>query len=107
MRKQKLDEYLKDGLGSIDCTISDQELERLFVKCTRDFLTYELSFDDYSSLCEKMLIMLQNKGGHQVDLYSLLHYGAELSWYIRNNPSRAASFLERILDHVNNSRQIC
>jgi hypothetical protein len=51
------------------------------------------------TLCEKLLVVLYNKkDGGNSDLFMIFHYGAELSWYIRNEPARAAEFLQIVLD---------
>jgi hypothetical protein len=96
---KKLAKYLaEEGLTSLDPSVLDRQLERLFFTFTRDFLKYQIFFDDYSTLCEKLLIVLQDKEKRRgSDLFSICNYGAELSWYIRNNPARAADFLDIML----------
>lgn len=97
---KKLAKYLeKEGISSLDITTSEDSLKRLLADFIKDFLDYQLFFDDFSSLCEKLLVVLQNKkNGADSNLFMICHYGAELSWYIRNEPERAASFLRTILD---------
>lgn len=100
---KKLSKYLeKEGISSLDITTSEASLKRLLADFIKDFLDYQLFFDDFSSLCEKLLVVLQNqKNGADSNLFMICHYGAELSWYIRNEPERAATFLRTILDFYN------
>jgi hypothetical protein len=96
---KKLTYYLsREGLTSIEAA-SEKQLEDLLSAYIKDFLNYQLFFDDFSSLCEQNLSVLQNRTGeNDTDLFWICHYGAELSWYIRNEPIRAGHFLERILE---------
>lgn len=104
---KKLAKYLKkEGLTSLNVNVSEKQLEKLFFSFTEDFINYQLSFDDFSSLCEELSKVFWNKKNtHNSDLFSICDLGFELSWYIRNEPARAAEFLETMLDyyHENNS----
>ena len=96
---KRLTSYLrKEGLTSVTES-SEKDLKRLVFAFIKDFLEYQLSFDDFSSLCEQILIELQDRSDRRdSDLFSICNYGAELNWYIRNEPVRAADFLETILE---------
>lgn len=100
---EKLATYLeKSDITSLDTKLTDTKLRFLLLIFTKDFTESKLSFDDYSSLCEKLLGVLQNKkDGTDSDLFMICHYGAELSWYIRNEPVRAGNFLQKVLDYCN------
>ncbi|OGJ37363.1 MAG: hypothetical protein A2182_04340 [Candidatus Pacebacteria bacterium RIFOXYA1_FULL_38_18] len=104
--EKRLAEYLKkEKLISI-AEVSEEQIKKLLLTFIKDFLKYQLFFDDFSSLCEKLLEVLQNKKPHtDSDLFMICHYGAELSWYIRNEPARAVEFLETMLNyyHKNDS----
>ncbi len=104
---QKLAEYLeKEGISSLDLNVTEEQLEKLFFVFTKDFLEYQIFFDEYSTLCEKLMIVLRDipKSNYSC-LYSICVYGAELNWYIRNEPSRAAEFLQTILDFYKKNTQ--
>lgn len=96
----KLAKYLeKVGISNLDANTPEQTLKWLLAVFVKDFLDYQLFFDDFSSLCEKLLVVLQNKKNESdSDLFMICHYGAELSWYIRNEPERAANFMQTILN---------
>lgn len=98
---KKLAKYLaNEGITSLDLNVSEKQLEKLFLVFTKDFLEYQIFFDDYSTLCEKLLVALRDtKNRINSDLYTIFHYGAELSWYIRNEPVRGAHFLEILLNY--------
>lgn len=96
---KRLTSYLrKEDLTSVTES-SEKDLKRLVFAFIKDFLEYQLSFDDFSSLCEQILIELRNRPDRKdSDLFSMCNYGAELNWYIRNEPVRAGDFLETILE---------
>lgn len=102
---KKLEKYLElENIVVLDIKTTDRKIENLLLVFVEDFLSYKLFLDDFSSLCEKMLGVLQNKKKDvDSDLFMICHYGAELSWYIRNEPSKAASFMESILKYYENS----
>jgi hypothetical protein len=96
---KRLTSYLsKEGLVSIEVA-SEEQLKSLVIDFVKDFLNHQLTFDDLSSLCEKVFVVLQEKPDRKdSNLFSMCNYGAELNWYIRNEPVRAADFLETILE---------
>ena len=102
--KKKLIKYLKtEGITILDAETTENQLKKLLAIFVNDFINYKLFFDDFSSLCEKILVVLQNKKARSdPDFFMICHYGAELSWYIRNEPARAGHFLERILEYYRN-----
>ncbi len=103
--EKKLAGYLKKGKLTSLPEASEEQIKKLLLKFIDDFLKYQLFFDDFSSLCEKLLEVLQNKKPHaDSDLFMICHYGAELSWYIRNEPARAAEFLEKIFEYNNKTK---
>lgn len=96
---KKLNSYLgKRGLISVE-EASETQLKSLLSVFIKDFLKHQLSLDDFSSLCGETFVVLQNKSDRKDStLFSICNYGAELSWYIRNEPIRAADFMETILE---------
>lgn len=96
---KRLNSYLsEEGLVSVE-EASETQLKNLVFAFIKDFLDHQLSFDDLSSLCQEIFVVLQNKPDREdSDLFSMCNYGAELNWYIRNEPVRAADFLETILE---------
>ncbi len=96
---EKLREYLKaEGLIVLDSRITTIQLKNVVLRFVDDFLNYNLSFDNLSLLFEKVLEALQKsetKGDSE--LFTICHYGAELNWYIRNDPGTATRFLEIIV----------
>ena len=102
----KLAGYLADeGLEDLDAQVSDTHFKRLLAAFVTDFIEYQLSFDDFSSLCEKLLGVLQNKAEKaDSDLFMACHFGAELNWYARNDPSRVGGFLEEIMEYYKQIR---
>lgn len=96
---KRLTIYLSnEGLISVEES-SEMQLKSLLFAFIKDFLDHQLPFDDLSSFCEKVFIALRDIPDRKdSDLFSICNYGAELNWYIRNEPIRAADFLETILE---------
>lgn len=99
--EDKFASYLRaHGLSDLEKNTTVGQLEPVFLKFVEDYLEYRLTFDDFSTLCEQLLMVLRNKGNaFESELFSVSHYGAELSWYVRNDPLRAGEFLEIIIDY--------
>lgn len=104
---KKLKQYLKsEGIRTLDAKVPNNQLKNLLLLFIGDFLNYNLFFDEFSSLCEEILVVLYNREtGDRSDLFMICHYGTELNWYIRNEPSRAAEFLQAILDFYKKNTQ--
>jgi hypothetical protein len=84
------------GLVAVDVEkdrLTEDEVRKLFTRILRDYVSGAISVDDLSLLCEGVYGKLPPLS----DMYSLLLGGAELEWYLRHNPSAAASELEDLL----------
>ena len=73
------------------------EVEGIFVLFFEDYLKYNLSVDTMSSLCEQLFELTKRTEAIKLtkdeDIDDILILGAEVSWYVRNDPLRAAQFL--------------
>jgi len=91
--------YLEQlNLKEVD-ELTSNTFQELFWVTTEDFIDMKLDLDEYSSLLEKMWTYSWNepaiKDSKVVDMCLL---GAELSWYVRNDPKTAGDYLNEILE---------
>jgi len=92
--EQLLNLYLiKAGLNNNKTLFPDSDGEKLFKIIVQDYVTGTISVDDLSTLCE----LFYSKLDRQSDLYSLLLMGAEVEWYIRHKPQKAANTIEDLI----------
>jgi len=92
--------YLKKiGVKSKKDLIDSQNHTTLFKVLTNDFLEQKLDTDDYSILLEKFwAILSDNPNTRDQKITSIALLGAELEWYLRNDPIKAGEFLKQVLD---------
>ena len=69
--------------------LTDQQGIILFNLILKDYKTGKISVDNLSTLCE----LMYGKFSTGSDIYDLLLNGAEIEWYIRNEPAIAADFI--------------
>ncbi|MGI5827554.1 MAG: hypothetical protein ACOX6V_00865 [Patescibacteria group bacterium] len=79
--------------------LTSNTFQELFWVTTEDFIDMKLDLDEYSSLLEKMWTYSWDepaiKDSKVADMCLL---GAELSWYVRNDPKTAGDYLNEILE---------
>src|SRR4030042_5923689 len=80
------------GLGEVGLGV----VRRVFIKAYEDFKKEKLSFDLFSSVCERLWSRVSGLGEENSELGVMLEYGLELSWYVRNDPQKILKFLEEI-----------
>jgi len=73
--------------------ISEKLGKELFVLIIKNYRSGVVSVDSLSALCE----LMYGKFDPLSDMYELLLNGAEIEWYIRNEPGKAAIFIEDLL----------
>lgn len=81
-----------------------QEMESVFFVARKDFFDYKISTDQFSSICEELLIIThKNVDLATSNLSTAIEAGAELSWYIRQRPrddeKQLLYFLQYIHDY--------
>lgn len=78
----------------------EREAKQVFNVFFEDYLAYHLSVDTMSSLCEQLSNRLMIDEAlttfRGTDILGILLLGAEISWYIRNDPPKAADLLEEV-----------
>jgi hypothetical protein len=98
--EELFERYLSDTDRDSIESLRKSDIEKIARSAYSDFINETLSFDLFSSICEKLfqrLVVLKVEKGK---LFEVLNKGTELSWYIRNDPERAAAFLKRIKDYI-------
>ncbi|MDQ3008472.1 MAG: hypothetical protein M3Q81_02655 [bacterium] len=83
----------KSGINANLERISEADGKILFNLLIDDYKEGLVSVDDLSLLCE----MMYAKFDRLSDMYFLLLNGAEIEWYIRNEPDVAADFISDLL----------
>ena len=92
----------KTNIKSLKHLLDNQNYISFFKTITQDFLNEKLDTDDFSVLLEKLWIVLsKNKNTKDDKITFTCLLGAELEWYLRNDPVKAGEFLKQILDFYN------
>lgn len=84
----------KIGIDSKANKLSEKMGKELFNVIVKDYKDGLISVDELSALCE----LMYDKFDFSSETYTLLSNGAEIEWYIRNEPKIASDFIEDILN---------
>jgi hypothetical protein len=92
--------YLKE-LKILENPKTERQIESVFLLARNDFFNYQISLDQFSSICEKLHI--EARGDINImtsHLETVLNAGMELSWYVRQRPDENARQLNYFLQAI-------
>ena len=89
----------KSNIKSVEELVDNQNYIIYFKTTTKNFLEHKLDTDDYSILLEKLWAILSgNPNTRDQKITDIALLGAELEWYLRNDPIKAGEFLNEVLN---------
>ena len=99
-----LEAYLKKL--SIQKPVTFEEFEAIFLISRKDFFEYQISLDQFSSICEYLHIAMgKNIKLLTSHLETVLGLGMELSWYVRQRPKNNKDYLLDFLQGIHDYKQ--
>lgn len=88
----------KANVGGLKSTL---DFEKTFVSIAEDLENKKISIDDFSFLCGKLLLILEENDSIQGEkLEEFLLMGDDSEWYIKHNPQKGSEIIDSVLAYA-------
>jgi len=93
--QQLIVDYL--GKARLENLKSTSDFEKTFLVIVEDYKSKKLSLDDFSFLCGKLLLILEETENERAGkLEEFLLMGDDAEWYMKHDPQKGSEIIENI-----------